>query len=59
MQLLKRHYKDAMTLEYAVPMLQILSVREDMMLEMIQHDLIKFFLQLLGQSLESLNQHVL
>jgi hypothetical protein len=48
-----------MVVEYGIPMLQILSVREDMKLEMIEMDIIRFFLKLLKDHLDRLSEHVI
>jgi protein-tyrosine phosphatase len=58
-QLLKMHYRDEVLLSYGAPILQNLSVREDMKAEMIELDLVRFFLQLLNQHQEYLSSEIL
>jgi hypothetical protein len=48
--ILKQHRNDVSVLEYIIPMLQILSVREDMKLEMVKLGVVRVYLALLSQS---------
>lgn len=45
---MKKHRTDLTVLEYSIPILQILSVREDMKMEMIESGIVRFFLQLIS-----------